>query len=351
MDKVDKTTPTETPKVRCSGTKMLKFQYRLMSPMLLTLVLLAGCGQKPQCQQDSDCPSSGTCFESICDAGICKATTIAYCCGNGICENTVKTSFEPPLENNISDDEDAAPNNEEMSPKTLLELTSEAASERSPIENKCTCPEDCGECEQHISYTSESGDTIIAKHIKMLCSELRICEPSYRKEDQIFRSEFRKTELDGIIFNSVITYSNPIVTNKDSVIVEIELIEITDPRIILPIKVTSAFILKDAELFGQNMNSYSIDALDQRVQISIPITKTGKQPEENHRLSARLSLEYVYLHEKQVIDDGLLAYDLYGRPIMQTVRDTILKPSLMLSLEQSVTVIDLAARAVRQSAP
>lgn len=337
---------------------MLKFQNSLMSPMLLTLsltmllalVLLAGCGREPQCQQDSDCPAAGACFESICDAGICKATIIAHCCGNGICEGAVKPIVEPLIENNLSDDEDAAPDDEAISPNTLLELTSEAASERSPIENKCTCPEDCGECERNISYTSESGDTVIANFIKMLCTELRMCEPSYRKEDQVFRSEFRETEFEGILFNSIITYPNPIVTNKDPVVVEIELVEITDPRIVLPINVTSALILEGTGLFGQNLNRYSLDAPKQRVQIAIPITKSGNQPEENHQLSVRLSLEYIYLHEKQVISDGLLAYDLYGRPVMQIVRDRILKPNLAISLEQSVTVIDLTA-AARQSTP
>ncbi|MCF8005748.1 MAG: hypothetical protein K9L32_16370 [Chromatiaceae bacterium] len=352
---------------------MLKFQNSLMSPMLLTLsltilltlVLLAGCGREPQCQQDSDCPAAGDCFESMCDAGICKATIIAHCCGNGICEDTVKPRaelrVEPILENNLSDnlsdeadaapdDEDATPDDEDITPNTLLELTSEAAAERSPIENKCTCPEDCGECERNVSYTSESGDTVIAKFIKMLCTELRMCEPSYRKEDQIFRREFRETEFDGIIFNSIITYPNPIVTNKDPVVVEIELVEITDPRIVLPINVTSALILEGTGLFGQNLNRYSLDAPEQRVQIAIPITKSGNQPEENHQLSVRLSLEYIYLHEKQVISDGLLAYDLYGRPVMQIVRDQVLKPNLTISLEQSVTMIDLTA-AARQSTP
>jgi hypothetical protein len=332
---------------------MLKLQNSLMSPMLLTLlltlVLLTGCGREPQCQQDSDCPSSGACFESICDTGICKATIIAHCCGNGICESTVEARVEPLLENNSSDDEGAAPNNEEVSSDTLLELTSEAASERSPIENKCTCPEDCGECARNISYTSESGDTVIANFIQMLCTELRMCEPSYRKEDQVFRSEFRETEFDGIIFNSIITYPNPIVTNKDRVVVEIELVEITDPRIVLPINVTSALILEGAGLFGQNLNRYSLDAPEQRVQIAIPITKSGNQPEENHQLSVRLSLEYVYLQEKQVISDGLLAYDLYGRPVMQIVRDRVLKPNLVISLERSVTMIDLIAAAVLES--
>lgn len=344
---------------------MLKFQNSLMSPMLLTLsvtilltlVLLAGCGREPQCQQDSDCPAAGACFESICDAGICKATAIAHCCGNGICEGTVEPSVKPLLENNLSDeedaaldDEDAAPDNEGILPNTLLELTSEAAAERSPIENKCTCPEDCGECERNISYTSESGDTVIAKFIKMLCTELRMCEPSYRKEEQVFRSEFRETELDGILFNSIITYPNPIVTNKDRVVVEIELVEITDPRIVLPINVTSALILEGTGLFGQNLNRYSLDAPEQRVQIAIPITKSGNQPEENHQLSVRLSLEYIYLYEKQVISDGLLAYDIYGRPVMQIVRDNVLKPNLAIGLEQSMTVIDLTA-AARQSTP
>ncbi|MBK5940274.1 hypothetical protein CCR96_13695 [Halochromatium roseum] len=184
----------------------------------------------------------------------------------------------------------------------------------------------------------------------MLCTELRMCEPSYKKEDQIFRSEFRETEFDGIIFNSIITYPNPIVINKDSIIVEIELVEITDPRIVLPINITSALMLEGATLFGQNLNRYSLDAPEQRVQIAIPITKSGNQPEENHQLSIRLSLEYIYLHEKQVINDGLLAYDLYGRPVMQIVRDQVLKPNLAIGLEQSVTLLDLTA-AARQSTP
>ncbi|MEA3639525.1 MAG: hypothetical protein VBE63_06235 [Lamprobacter sp.] len=323
---------------------MLKRLYRLMLSTLLTLTLMSGCGRQPQCQQDSDCPSSGTCFESVCDAGICKATMIEHCCGNGICESLVKPSLQPSREPLTSEDEAPAPN-------PLLDIISESGTERAAIENECTCPEDCGECEKHISYQAENGETVKTEYIKMQCTEFRTCEPGYSKEDQIEIYEFRETTLNDIVFNIIARYPNPLAVNKDRIDLELELVEINDPRILYPIRITSALALDGAILFGQNLDSYSIEAPDDRVQISIPIIKPRRLPEADHQLNIRLSLEYLYLEEKQVIDNGMLVYDTYGRPVMQIVRDTVIKPNLVFTLEENIRVMDLRAGALRQAAP
>lgn len=319
---------------------MLKPSNSLMLPALLMLVLITGCEKEPQCLQDSDCDAAGACSESMCDEGICKTTIIEHCCGNGLCERSLEVNTPPLVEE--AEPEEADPVDEESSQSTLLQVEAEDGIQRASAENKCTCPQDCGECGGYISYP-EDGETVKADYIKMQCTEFSTCEPTYSKQDQVYTNEFLEKTLNGIVLNIIASYPNPIAANQDSIDIELELIEITDPRILYPITITSSLALEDAIIFGKNMDSYQFDAANDRVEMSIPIMKSGKRPEEDHQINIRHSLEYVYLDEKQVIEDGLLVYDTYGRPVMQTVRDNIVKPSLTIDLKERITVLDINA--------
>lgn len=284
---------------------MLKPFPSLILVLLSTLFLISGCGRVPQCEIDSDCPlSEVTCSESFCDDGICKITMTDDCCGNDICE--------------------------------------------SPIENECSCPEDCGECEGYISYTDEKGNVVKADYLNVQCNEFDRCALNYRKEDQFQSDDFYEIKSDGIVFNVVVNYPNPLATGEDNISIEVKIVEITDPRVLYPVKMTGALALGGSVLFGQNLDTHSIKSLDDRVEISVPIIRHAKLPEENHTLKIRLSFEYPYLSEKQTLNNGSLVYDTYGRPVMRTDRDTIVKSNLVLSIKEDVTIIDLKAGTLHQ---
>lgn len=284
---------------------MLKPLYSLAWLLILVLLLTTACGRGPQCRRDTDCAQAGVCSESFCDQGICKSTKIDECCGNDICE---------------------------------------------ALESKCTCPEDCGKCDRRISFIDDNGETIEARYLRMQCTEFEVCELTYRKEEQSHNDEFHEISLNDIVFNVIVRYSNPLATNRDLIFVELEIVEVSDPRIIYPITITNALVLDGALLFGQNTDRHSFASLDDRVEISIPIIRAGTLPEETHNLTVRLSLQYNYLDEKQVIRDGILEYDTYGRPILQRVDDKVVNAILEVNLEQSLTVMDITAGMLRESA-
>jgi len=324
---------------------MLKPFYILLAPALLAVLLTAGCGRGPQCQQASDCRSKGPCFESLCSSGICKTAPIDDCCGNGICEGSVADGASPLIK------EPPGSDNKESSTNTLLDIASEDGNERTPIENACTCPEDCGKCEGAASYIAEDGDPVAATYIRMQCTDFRTCEPAYSKIDQYYSNEYREINFNGIVFDVILRYPNAIVTNRDSIDIELKIVEINDARITYPVTITSARVLDDAIMFGENLNKYTLDAAEDSVEIAVPIHEPGKKPEERHQLNLQLGLEYFYLEEMQMIENGLLVYDIYGRPVMRTVTDNLIKKNLVLNLEEEPTIIDLRSSALNRANP
>lgn len=278
---------------------MLKPFARLMLPVLLTMIVIAGCGREPQCENDGDCPEPGACSEVSCNAGICETTTIDDCCGNGVCE--------------------------------------------SAVENECTCSEDCGACAGYISYTTEDGETVEAEYLQRRCSESNICEVSYREEEQVYKKEFHEISANGIVFNIVLSYPNPMAIRKNNIVIEIELVEITDQRITYPLTITSALVLDGSILFGRNDKGYQFESVGERAEIVIPIVGSVEVPEERHNLRARIDFGYVYLDEKQVMEEGMLVYDAYGEPVMRTVRDKVVSSTMVVRLTETVTLVDARA--------
>lgn len=219
------------------------------------------------------------------------------------------------------------------------------------LENKCTCTEDCGVCEGPVSFPLENGEMVTARYIEMRCNDADICAPWFDKEEQVSIEEFHEMPLEGMTFNVVVSYPNPLEARKDGIVVELELVEITDPKITYPIKVTGALALDGASIFGRNLNDGQFRRLGDRVEILIPISRLGRLPEEDYPLEAHVSLEYVHLMEKQRINDGLLVYDQYGRPVMQTVRDTTARSTLVVGLGQDVTIIKLGKESMQAMVP
>jgi hypothetical protein len=180
----------------------------------------------------------------------------------------------------------------------------------------------------------------------MRCTEFEACEPTFRSEAQVSTDEFQEVSANGISFDVTLSYPRPLITRLDAITIVFELVEKKDPRISYPITITSVRALDGPILFGQNLDSHAFNAIDDRVEITVPIDEPG-QPEELHDLRLRLRLEYQYLDEKQVIEDGSLVYDQYGRPVMQTVQDNVVRSNLVLNLMEAITIIDLKAVGVQ----
>ena len=286
---------------------MLTSLDRLMLVALFVPLFITGCEGEPQCEQDSDCLSVVPCSQVTCDAGVCTTTILDDCCGNGVCE--------------------------------------------SMLENTCTCPEDCGVCQGPVSFPSATGEMVTARYLEMRCNDAEICAVWFDKEEQVYNQEFHELSLDGMTFNVLVNYPNPLEVEKEGLSIELKLLEITDPKVTYPIKVTGALALDGALVFGRNLNHGQFRGLGDSVEILIPISRLGRLPEEDYPLEAHISLEYVHLMEKQSINDGLLVYDQYGRPVMQTVRDTTARSTLVVGLGQDVTLIRLKAATMQAMAP
>jgi hypothetical protein len=276
---------------------MFKPLMRPIPLFLLTALLIVGCGEEPQCLEDSDCLAEGVCTEATCEAGICKTATTPDCCGNGICE--------------------------------------------SAVENRCTCAVDCGACEGPISLILPDQAPLVTRYIKRQCSDEDACVVTFDEAEQIESDEFHETSVDGVLLNALVNYLNPSEVLADQVILELHLIEITDPRIILPITITSVQLLDGDVLYGRNVNPHRLQRLDQRLEIRVPLVRMTRLPEEDHSLQLRVAFEYAYLTEKQQINDGVLVYDLFGRPVMSVVRDIIKRSIMNTDLGQAVTLINL----------
>gem|GEM_PF-4427615 len=192
---------------------------------------------------------------------------------------------------------------------------------------------------------------VTARYLEMRCNDAEICAVWFDKEEQVYNQEFHELSLDGMTFNVLINYPNPLEVEKEGLSIELKLLEITDPKVTYPIKVTGALALDGALVFGRNLNDGQFRRLGDAVEILIPISRLGRLPEEDYPLEAHISLEYVHLMEKQSINDGLLVYDQYGRPVMQTVRDTTARSTLVVGLGQDVTLIRLKAATMQAMAP
>jgi hypothetical protein len=285
--------------MKTRAVMMLKRFCRLVSPCAAALLLVSACGSDPQCQSDRDCPEAGACSEVSCNAGICETTTLDDCCGNGSCE--------------------------------------------AATENECTCPEDCGACEGQIAFVSESGDDVEAKYLKRQCIDGNLCSVIFQTDEQVYREEFHEIAKDGLVFNVVVRYPNPLAVIEDSVVLEMELVEKNDPRVQYPVTVSNALVLDGPRLFGQNQSRYQFEALGDRIEVVIPIAGGTRMPEEDHELQARVIFDYTYLEEKQAVDDGKLVYDQYGNPVMRTVRDKVVRSDLVLGLAETVTLVSRKA--------
>lgn len=265
-------------------------------PILCLLYLLAGCPERPQCAVDSDCLAAGVCTEARCNAGVCEIATIEDCCGNELCEG--------------------------------------------PDENTCTCPTDCGPCAGQVTFAAADGEEVDARYLYRRCTAANVCAVLFDVEAQVYRNELHELSSSGLVFRVVVGYPVPLAVNKDSVVVEIELVQRDDKRVRSPITVTSALLLDDALLFGRTINNFELRAPGDRLEIVIPILGGVALAEEQNRLAVRLYFEYPYLAEKQRTNDGLLVYDSYGRPVMETIQDDIVKSSLEVALGQPVTLVN-----------
>lgn len=74
--------------------KVLRLSVFVISAFLLLGVLfIAGCGEKPECKVKADCPGKLCKITAGCEKAKCKYTEIDKCCGNGKCEDKANENF------------------------------------------------------------------------------------------------------------------------------------------------------------------------------------------------------------------------------------------------------------------
>lgn len=87
----------------------------ILSITIISMLIISGCGEPPECKTNLDCKVSGSCVDSYsCNDGTCRTNFKDNCCGNGQPENI----------------------------------------EDGKVGNSCTCPQDWGKCKINASMDS-----------------------------------------------------------------------------------------------------------------------------------------------------------------------------------------------------
>ncbi|HLC65394.1 MAG TPA: hypothetical protein VJI46_04700 [Candidatus Nanoarchaeia archaeon] len=228
------------------------FKIKLSSVLIVVLLffvvlLISGCSE---CSEAEDCPPAATCKTAVCDDGKCATTAVKDCCGNGI----------------------------------------EDAKEDGKTGNKCTCPEDYGECKGKASMLVRNKK-IDATYLEQGCEDdecvYKIDESRVKRTDLAF-----ERELSYFTFDVLVTYNNPFTVNKDKVEVSLKLKD-EKPDLVYPIEITAIRLIEGQTLFGgKDGLAGKFSQIGEVFSVQIPITYESALIEEER--SATLKVDYEY---------------------------------------------------------
>ena len=232
--------------------------FLLVSMLVGSFLLLAGCGKKAECESSSECAVIGNpCILGSCSDGKCVNRTKDDCCGNRKC------------------DADAS-------------------------ENKCTCAKDCGKCEGTIKYnvTSSGRQKVIETQYAQYICENTVCLISVNPADvneERFLNEINL--MRGFKADVITVMNNPFDIRKDKMKVTI-LVKYIDPQVVGPI--ISLPRIRVLSSVGKELMSpmdltlnFNITKVGDTVTQEFPLTSSQKIPEESRTITVYVS--YVYM--------------------------------------------------------
>ncbi|MGM5482793.1 MAG: hypothetical protein ACQESF_04995 [Nanobdellota archaeon] len=217
--------------------------------IIIFSVLLAGCGEEPECQYNSDCTSK-KCFTVKCAEGKCQSTPKPDCCGN-----------------NIQDEG----------------------------ENACTCPEDVPEkCEGDVIVrTTDRGNEIKAEYLGYMCKSGK-CVTGIDKSEQreiplTFNENFGRFKIG---FD--VRFNEPFVIDEDKIKITGKLRSFSD-SFKPPLRLNEVQIIAGETLFGSKQLTRTLSSEGEEFTIMVPIDYTPEKIELEKRLTLKLFYEYSYI--------------------------------------------------------
>ncbi|MGM5485503.1 MAG: hypothetical protein ACQEP1_06560 [Nanobdellota archaeon] len=147
---------------------MMRSIYLIL--FLSIFLLLAGCGEEPECETAADC-TAGECFDASCDDGKCTKSPVKDCCGNQMCEDD---------------------------------------------ENECTCSEDCGECTINASQ----------EYFEAKCLDDDSCVMDVKKDEMSSQETSKKLDLRDLEIMTTAAYDSPFNVKKSLFDFEFELVDV-----------------------------------------------------------------------------------------------------------------------------
>jgi len=219
---------------------------------LTSLLFIAGCGEKPECESSTECATGNPCIVGRCVDGACKNNIQVNCCGNAMCEPDYG-------------------------------------------ENKCLCPADCGKCEGKAKYnvsTYRGLQEKEANYAKHLC-ENNVCIVGVSASDvNILKLANEVNVRRGFKAEVLTTLNNPYDISKGTALVRVQLRDI-DPDVTGGIKITSLQILSDSELMGEKIISKKLNKVGDMFTEELTLTSSQGHVEEEKRVDVKVDYEYV----------------------------------------------------------
>ncbi len=224
--------------------------------ILIFLVILSACGEKPECAQDSDCTAAGKCYKAVCDEGKCAKDPILNCCGNKRCEKN---------------------NNE----------------------NICSCPDDCVKkdsdaCEGKVIINPDEDKPKTATYLEYQCNSKDECMITYDEADK--REEVISYEKTSTYYTLAIktSFPKPFDINKDKVRTEITLKD-KHENLVPPIRFEKIQMMKGTKQFGENTLNQELSDIGDSIMFEVPISYVPEYLEDKERLTSKIDLRYTYI--------------------------------------------------------
>lgn len=224
----------------------------LVIAMIFIFTILAGCGEEPECEYNSDC-TTGKCFTAKCVDGQCKKSKISDCCGNGMKEEG---------------------------------------------ENACSCPRDAKEkCEgKVIVKTTDVGNEIESEYLRWTCKNEE-CVTGIDKDEQreiplTFDENFGRFKMS---FN--VNFYKPFDIDNDVLNIQGEL-RSTSEAFKPPLKINQIKIIGGETLYGSKDVNVQLKE-GESFTTRIPIDYVPKDLEKEERLKMKIFYEETYYINKE----------------------------------------------------
>ena len=228
---------------------------------VLVLLMLSSCS-RAECKTTSDCLPK-TCSIPICGEGKCVYNEQKNCCGN---------SLQEPFEDGKPGD-------------------------------KCTCPQDYGNCEgiPKVKIGSREQDATYARY---QCNSYNRCVLGVDDKDVSIQTFLDTINSESLEASSIVKYNKPFDMKKDSFEIKVTIDDAKD-TLVMPVQFTGIKLLytgvssRSEQLIAEKETDASIGKVGDSAAISVPLN-VGYKPEEVEEAgSFRYVIDYSYTKKVQ----------------------------------------------------